>query len=475
MFNLKSYARDVRGNFSVMFAGALGLILIGSTSAIEVGNMIRVKSDLQAQLDIATLLAAATEDNDRYNDPNYAKIVKDTMLDNGFSEDTSDPTATVENGYLNTTITTPYKGLLYSSILNEKRDLTVKAQATLPGVGAIELALVLDNTGSMGVGGRIGALKIGAGSIIDAVRDGGSGSKIALIPFARYTNIGADNDGTWLVKPTEYDTERTWQQATHDNGTCYYETRTKTKDGAEYSYEEEVCPDRTTTYEERSKTIESRYKGCVGTSEEPYHLNDISASNKVIGLLNNIPKERTGMYYDVEAYCPLNITGFSNDYREVKNQANRMYPTDVTNIATGLLWGDRVMKGSVAFPRDAPLAEDTQQVMILMSDGDNTAQIEDAQSFRDNYQAPPYMFHVPPSEVTPKANADTLTMCNRIKGRDIIIYTISFQVKNDLTKQLLEDCATSPSHAYKAEDNNALIDTFGTIAGKLKQQVRLSK
>lgn len=455
-----------------MFAGVLGLITIGSSAAIETGNMVRIQNKLQSQLDIATLLAAGTPKTNNKN-PDYDAIIKDVMISNGLSEDAPDPTVSKDGSYLNSSITVPYKGLLYASIMNEKRSIQVASQATLPGVGPIELALVLDNTGSMGIGGRIGALKTGAGSIIDAVRDSGSGSKIALIPFARYVNIGSA-DGDWLVKPQEYDTERKWMQATHTYGECYTETRTNTKDGAEYTYETQVCPDRTTTYEERSRTIESRYTGCVGTSNKPDHLSDIAGSNKVYGLLNTIPKERKTHGYDTNAYCPIEIRGFSDDYREVKNHSNRMYPTDVTNIATGLLWGDRVMRGTPAFPRITP-ASGTKQVMVLLTDGDNTAQIEDSQERRDNYEAPPYMYEVPEGEKASKADTDTLIMCNRIKDRGVLLYTISFQMSDADTKQLVKDCASDPSMAFDAEDNNALITTFGTIADSLKDIVRLSQ
>ncbi len=60
----------------------------------------------------------------------------------------------------------------------------------------IELALVLDTTGSMGADGKITALKTAAKSMVTTLFDGKETSdklKIAVVPFAAAVNVGSAN------------------------------------------------------------------------------------------------------------------------------------------------------------------------------------------------------------------------------------------------------------------------------------------
>jgi hypothetical protein len=71
-------------------------------------------------------------------------------------------------------------------------------------------------------------------------------------------------------------------------------------------------------------------------------------------------------------------------------------------------------------------------------------------------------------------DAATLLLCDRIKAKDIQVYTIAFDVGNNATEQMLRDCATDPSMYFDAENNAQLTVAFAQIAGDISN-LRLSR
>ena len=475
MLRFKDFYGDIRGNFTVMVGIGLSIVTLGTAAAIETTNMTRLKNELQSQVDIAALTAAATLSDDPQEDVDYASLTHDIMMENGFLASNPKPDVVSDGTHLNVTARVNYNGLLTELLGKKEYSLTASAQSSLPTVGKIELVLALDNTASMGFDGKIGALKIGAGKIVDAVKKSNSGTKVGIVPFARYINIG-DASGAWLDTPAEYDTERSWQQATHSCESYSYEPATGTRDGVEFTYEKETCNGPTTTYETQTKIIESRFLGCVGTSNEPNHLSPISSTNRVVGLLNTQPKEVTGLYKDTEAWCPLAIRPLDDDYTEIGKFINEMFPVDVTYIPLGLLWAERLFDRAAPFDQ-APKEEGQRQVMVLMSDGKNTAEIRDTEYYRNELRSPPYItdYRNDPERTVEKTDADTRLMCDRIKSKGIEIFTISFMMDDANARSLVKDCATSERHAFEAGSNDALISAFERIGTSMQSNVRLTK
>lgn len=474
MRNFKNFIKDTSGNFSIMVAVGMTTLALGTGAAVDTANMVKARKELQSQLDIATLAAAGTPISGQ-EELDYSTLVYDVMVNNGYSEDNGKPQAVKNGGFLDVEVQIDYDGLFTDLLGSKTFQVSASAQSTLPTIGPMEMVLALDNTLSMSQAGKMGALKIGAGKIIDAVEESNSGTTVGIVPFARYINVG-DESGSWLDKPTEYDTERTWQQATHTCESYSYEDRTETRDGVDYTYEEEICNGRTTTYETQSTTVESRYVGCVGTSDRPHHLSPISPNNRVEGLLNTQPQEATGLNWDTKSWCPLPIRPMDDDYYEIGRHINEMYPTDVTYIPSGLVWAERLLDRTVAFTQDAK-DEDKQQVLVLMSDGKNTAEIRNDQYHEDHFFAPPYIFYDYNDHNinVDSANEDTRLLCNRIKDKGIVIYTIIFQIADENAKTLLTNCASSPAHAYEAGNNDALIASFEQIGTSLSSNVRLTR
>lgn len=483
----KKYLSETSGNFAIMFGLGSAMLAMGMAVAIDLTGMHGAKKNLQENLDSAALLAVIEVARSGVQDGNkgkgdhnraYKDIVMKALDASGVDYDPATLVVELRDESLSVTVNKDHD-LMLGGLLN-KSSTNIGAQSiiSLPSSGApVEVALVLDNTESMNYYGKMTALKEGARDFINAIEDSNSGSKIALVPFARYVDIGVDKrNEPWLEVPEEYDTDRTWQQATHTGGTCHTETRTRHNDGIEESYETEVCTGQTKTYETQSTVVESRWIGCVGVRSDGLHMLDDSyttPTTRIQGLLHRVPHEETGFGYDEESWCPHTVTPLTDDYAELDKQIGKLYGTDRTYIPIGLNWGRRILSPKAPFT-EADTVKPKRQIMILMSDGANTGYLDDD----DGHESIPYVQDLRSQEqadgvIPPGTNEDTAALCESIKSEGIEMFTIAFRVENSTTESLLMNCASSPQHYFDAESNESLVQSFQNISESLESDIRL--
>jgi len=457
MIKVKKYFKNEDGNFAIMFGVTAALIAAGVAVAIDVAGMTNAHQKLQNGIDSAALSAVidvatnGSNINANENSEAYKRQYEDAVLA-ALSAQNIDLKGTTPELLLDSTSLTVEANIPYTfqfgGLINKKSsNIGVFSKVALPGNGAaVEIALVLDNTESMNYYGKMGALREGARDFIEAIDESNSGSKIALVPFARYVDVGVDKrNEPWLDVPAEFDTNRTWQQATHTGGTCTEVTETRYNDGVQESYQTTQCTGQTTTYEEMSRVEESRWIGCVGVRSNDLHLEDDeydTADKKIPGLLHKI---------------------------------GHLYGTDRTYIPMGLIWGQRILSPQAPFT-EADTVNPKRQIMILMSDGNNTAYLEDV----DDHESIPYVQDLSSQEqqdgvIPPGTNEDTAALCTSIKAEGIEMFTIAFRVENTTTENLLMNCASSPQHYFDAESNNSLVATFQEISESLESEIRIMR
>ncbi len=480
---LRKFESDLSGNVAMMFSVSLVAIVSGVGVAMDYGQMSKAKSDLQNQVDAAVLAAVSVGlreedgyDGTRASEERIRKAVAlEVLKSNGYDVAANPPTINLtDDGTIYAKAELDYQ-LAFGGLLGaDTKAITADSESGLGTGGPVQIALVLDNTLSMLSGGKMTALKTGAVNLTRAIEERGDGSEIAMVPFARYVRIPESlYTASWLELPQEFDTEITWQQATHVGGTCAIETQTRVRDGFEEEFETLVCRDQTTTYETMSRVVESRFEGCVGTRPTPLSELDGSYSNRVPGLLHHIPRQHTGFTYNVEAWCGREITPLTDDFDMLVGHINELYGTDQTYLPSGLLWGQAVLSPGAPFDNTK---QDIRKVMVMMTDGRNSAQIAEGQGYEDAMVAPPYIRDSDnEGQHAPDANAATARMCQNIKDDGIEIFTIAFQVDDLETHNLLQACASDPSKAFIAESNDALIARFEHISGSLEGNARLMR
>jgi len=203
------FARGTRGNVAMLFALALPVLLMVSLGAIDIHQASKVKADLQDALDAAALAAARTNftaDDDlnrvglaalKANMPAYFKTDEDgvllrddasfTLVDNRIVADARvDVKVLVAN-----IILPPYGQILDDYLPVGSRSEVLRASRN------VEVALVLDITGSMADGGALASLKDAAKELVSIVvqkEQEPFTSRVALVPYSMGVNLGAYAD-----------------------------------------------------------------------------------------------------------------------------------------------------------------------------------------------------------------------------------------------------------------------------------------
>ncbi len=482
MWNLTKYVKNDDGNVAVMFALLVTMLGIVVGVGADYSNSVRLKNSLQSQVDAAVLAAATADVSGIKDDTGRGKEKKirseaaeSVIKANGFSDQNRRPEITLTDSSVTVRAEIEYTPFFGKILGKEVMTISAESESGLGKIEPIEIVLALDNTNSMSVNGKMDALKAGAISLIDAVEDSNSDSKIGLVPFAKYVRVpdSAATEG-WLDVPAEFVTPVPYTFATVvDEGTCASETRTRLEDGVEEEILVNVCEGRTYTFEVRDVDVTSKWENCVGTRPPPLSEEDGSYSTKVPGLLDRIPYTVAGTVLDVYARCPDEIQPMSTDYEGLRNAVNNLFPTDTTYIPSGLIWGQRVLSPGLPFDNQSD-GEPKRQIMILMTDGENTTEImQDATSVAA-YKSPPYIGDVETDPIiAPEANAVTARLCSNLKADGIEIYTIAFQVDDANTQKLLRDCASAIDKAFTPDTNDALIREFEAISRSLSEEVRL--
>ena len=205
-------ARDESGNVAVVFALAL-IPLFGAVGAlIDYTRVSNLRAEVAAAID-AGLLAVGSQppmsDQQAFDTVNkwLETHIKPTYqgnwkLDSVVQQKGGKITATV-SGAIDTTIA---KVLGVQSI-----PISVTSEI-VSAVGKVEVAMVLDNTGSMATKNKIGKLKDAAEALVDtlakAVLDP-SDLKIGLVPFSQTVNVGPNyKDAAWLDKDGKSDSAK---------------------------------------------------------------------------------------------------------------------------------------------------------------------------------------------------------------------------------------------------------------------------
>ncbi len=177
---------------------------------------------------------------------------------------------------------------------------------------------------------------------------------------------------------------------------------------------------------------------CVTERRGPHAFSDAKPS---AGKLNR----KSGSCPDAEV-LPL-----TNDLGKLDEAINAMSAGGMTAGHLGIAWASYLLSPNWAsvLPGDSAPVEydntDFRKVALLMTDG----------MFNSYYES---------------ENGNSVTqaraLCDSMKSNNITIYTVGFQVPEDVVPTL-KYCATSPAHYYEAEDGAALRQTFKEIAKRL--------
>lgn len=437
-----------RGNAAILFALSI-IPLVGATGAAVDYSMANAnRTSMQKALD-STALALAK-----------LMPLTQTQLDTQgwqiFQASLGKVSVTINPGDLQ--IRTPESGRLVLEVSGQYQPsisgiiginhFPVGAHAEVTwGVGKIEVALVLDNSGSMD-GQRITELRKASKNLLTVLKNSArkdGDAKVAIIPFDSRVKVGTQQKNqSWLR----------WDIWESENGSCNksgYTTQsscTSQKVCTRSQYTSQTsCQNNGGSWVNATWTPANRntWEGCVWDRDQSGSPNyDISDAAPTSTNATKYPASQCehGLPFPglVTEMMPL-----TTDWTALAGRIDQMQPAGYTNITIGLVWGWHALSPTPVMQEGAAYnTANLSKFVILLSDGDNT---------RSRH-----------SSTTNTLNTRTSSVCTNIKNAGIKIYTIRLI---DGNATVLRNCASDPSMYYDVQNASQLSEVFNAIGGQI--------
>jgi Mg-chelatase subunit ChlD len=392
-----------------MFAICTAAIFAAVGAAIDYSRAATVRTEMQAALDAATLMLAkeasglsATQLSERANayflasfkSPQAKAIVVTPNLTTtaGVSKLRLDGSGSID--------TTVFR--IFGTM---KMDFKASSEV-MSGMRRLELALALDNTGSMAEQGKLDALKVATHSLIDTLQKTSKKKddiRVAIIPFTTFVNVDpkANKKATWI-------------------------------DFADWSENTAIGTEAGLTTEWINKKTGAKWTGCVTDRAQPYDTQDVP------------PTSLATMFPAAECVNPGPSMTLTSNWKKLSSTVDAMKPDGTTNVTIGLEWAWHSLTTGQPLTQASAAAPDLDKVIILLTDGENTEN-----RFTTS---------------TPAIDKRTEAACANIKKDGIKLYTVRVIEGN---AQLLKGCATSPAYYFEVQQASQLNAVFKSIADSL--------
>ncbi len=495
---LSQLHRDQRGNVAMIFALTAVAIVSLTGLAIDFQNTVRQKGRVQQALDSAVLSGALL----RQSGASPAEVTSEVRTyvqaqidseDDGLSCNPVRVTLSDADQDISGAISCSQKTYLSMVMGKRKMDFSVNATSTY-GVGLLDVAFIFDVSGSMNSNGRLDALKESAKIAFDELlpdnvnRNGEV--RIGIVTYNHALNAGdVFNKVTRRVRlrPDTSNTQARRRYNRHNDARMidrntgkrffYYENSTCTErrsrncnqygryewDAARHFYTDSPGP-KTCVFERVGADAYTDARPArdkwIGAGN-PFWLFNTNSYYKYYGELAVERYGANAWYYGAfqgkyvlcENSGPLPLT---DNKADLNAYVDALHASGGTAGQLGIAWGWYMVSpewAPVWGANAAPLPYDTPDLakaVILMTDGDfNTSHPNAAEGSFQQSQA----------------------LCDAMKARpgNIQIYTVGFQVPNNVQttangRTILEYCATSPGHAFDADNAQELEDAYRAIA-----------
>jgi Flp pilus assembly protein TadG len=308
---LRRVLGDERANISILFAFVMVPTILFAGFAVDYsrGSLARVTLQNAADATVLTLARGDTTDSALLKAAAQQRM--STMVPEWYDFEVNSVTRDGSKMTLNATGEIPagVSGIIGLSTL----DQTVSSEV-IWGTGKLEVALVLDNTGSMGSYGRMAAMKDAAEALLDEIATSETGLvKVSIVPFDVNVRV-----------PTSY---------------------------------------KTASWFKTEWWVNWFWKGCLTDRDQPYDIDDTAVTNSA----TKYPP----------ALCTSNtlatIQPLTDDFDDLYQKVGDMAPAGNTNITIGLSWGLATLSAQQPFTEGVAWgAKDVSKVIVLMTDGDNT-------------------------------------------------------------------------------------------------------
>jgi Flp pilus assembly protein TadG len=431
---LKRFHRASGGNVGIILALSAIPLLVAAGGAIDYSRASDAKSQMAQALDAAALAVGSSPELSNADMKKLAlKYFRENYPDAAPDVDIA---VTVNNSRIRLSVQSEVPTTLLQVVGYKKIPVSITNEVTR-SANNVEVALALDVTGSMKDQNKIQDLKDAAKLLIDiVVQDNQSPwySKVAIAPYSMAVNVGGDANilrgaltaGTCAVPGCESFkfTDVHGDSQTFSASTCVTE-----RTGAEaYS---DVAPDPLKPDTQLGLNYPNSSGSCLSSTIMPLSSDRTALKNKIDSF---VPKGWTAGHIGVTWARYL----LSPNFGFLWPAASKPAPYGAGNlIKTAVIMTDGLFNTAYC---NGVIAKDSEGPVIDCNATNGTSSIQ------------------------------ALKQCDAMKAAGIVVYTVGFKLQSEPdAKVLLEKCATSPDHAFDANNGVQLKDVFKKIGNDISQ------
>jgi Flp pilus assembly protein TadG len=429
---LRNLLRDERGNTAIIFGlAAVPLIALGG-GIVDFAHRAQIRGELQSAADTAAIAAARVvqlaelgreEDQDAVNAKAVeaaTRILNAALATFGgmeaavFDVDVGGEVISIS---ADLDVPTSFLGVIGINQLKAK----ASAEVNLPDPIVVEVAMVLDYSGSMLDDDKYVRMTAAGRDFIAKVdKDRGETSQIGIVPFSEYvyTPIATSN--------------------IRDTGSGYYDHG---DDGGGWG-----------GWGGGSGTVTT----CLLNRDYPYSATDQTPSS---GMPASQWPQGDDTKCDEYGDANLRVRDLTDEFSGLADALSAMQPVGLTNISLGMEMGWHLLTPPSPFQTARDFSDEhVQKIIILLTDGRQTV---------------PAMG--PGGDVsTDAANETTAELCDGAKAEGIRIFSIAYDVDDPVVEALLLNCA-SGDQAYFDASVSEISDVFEEIYSQISESVWLSR
>ncbi|MCC2096935.1 MAG: VWA domain-containing protein [Hyphomicrobiales bacterium] len=405
------FRNDACGNVAMMFGLTIIPLVFFAGAAIDYSRLTAEKAKFQAAIDAAALSITGAPDSVSVSE-------LQTRAENYFAA--AYGVASYGAG-INITVTKADQIItIHGTTLVDMTIMKVAGYDKMPvsattkvtaGRKKIEIALVLDNTGSMGSAGKIEALKASVSDLIDGLKQkvvNPDDVKLSIVPFNTEVKVDPGYfNAAWL------------------------------------RWDVTLANPSLSTWDQQPP-LPADWTGCLADREQPYDISSEPA---------NAPATRY-----VAAKCHATglaqMAPLTTNLEDIRTRANSMTPNGATNIAIGYTMGLATLRKDSPFGANAGKGANVEKFMIVLTDGDNT---------RNRWSDDVATIDTRLSSACARARTDAT-------DKKVKIYTIRVVNGN---AALLKSCASDPGKFFDVSSASQLQPVFKKILESI-QAVRIT-
>lgn len=476
------------GNVGMLFAMMVVPMTAVIGMSVDYGRALSQRTELQSAIDSAVLAAGRT-----YQTTGDTAAAERAALDHletsvggrmhyRVTRNSIDTATNTSDMRVAVTTPTTFLGLLGAPTI----EVTVASSSTLALGGIdtdLEVALALDITGSM-AGRKIDALKDAATDLVDIlVQDDQSEhrSRVALVPFSETVNPGdllervrePSESGTAELAAATFAPGPSLASlieqlapvgpAFAGNGHGRDDDEEQSDSNGACGQGQSLC-ERITFTDNDGHQQTWRLSDCVSERAGAHAFTDTAPNGQ----------HYLGPVYTADGRCQPSqpVVPLTSDKDRLEDEIDDFRANGWTAGHLGTAWAYYMLspKWANILPAASAPANfhdgGTMKVAVIMTDGVYNTQYN--QGIMDRF--------LPGNRAAPNGSSahQAAELCEAMKQDGITVYTVGFQLDDEGASEMLRDCASSPTQAYRAENGDQLRMAFREIGFSISQ-LRLSR